>query len=182
MLYKKCYDILNTRPLLCEILKSGFRIKTVIKRDGGKIIDLISDECIELSDANLLSFTSWSDDDRELYKFVYDSRLKLDFLNKLLKDRVFFNLNYYFLSVDKIEFFKNQFGGNFNEIKKFKVDLIHGFCDDLYNQLKDLDGVDINHILNSISQLKTYNLEDLNSIEEVVTYWPTILEPNPFNI
>jgi len=42
--------------------------------------------------------------------------------------------------------------------------------------------VDINHILNSISQLKTYNSEDLNSIEEVVTYWPTILEPNPFNI
>lgn len=182
MLYKRCYDILNTRPLLCKILKSGFVITTVIKKNNNGIVDLILDECVELSDDNLLSYTSWSDDDCELYKFVYDSKLKLDFLNKLFGNRVFFNLNYYFLSVDKIEFFKNQFGGNINDIKRFKVDLIHGFCDELYNQLKDLDGVDINNVLNSISQLKTYNLEDLNSIEEVVTYWPTILEPNPFNI
>ncbi len=182
MLYKSCYDILGTKPLLCEIRKSNFVIKTVLKKEGDRIIDLISDEFVELSDDNLLSYTAWSDDNRELYKFVYDVKLKLDFLNKLLKDRVFFNLNYYFLSVDKVEFFKNQFEGNLDDIKKFKITLIHTLCDELREQIKDSTGDDIDNVLNSLNQLKLYNLEDLNSIEEVVTYWPLILEPNPFNI
>ena len=56
MLYKKCYDVLNTKILLCSIRRNGFVIKTVLKRENDKVIDLISDEVIELSSDNLLSF------------------------------------------------------------------------------------------------------------------------------
>jgi len=180
MLYKKCYDVLNTKILLCSIRRNGFVIKTVLKKENDKVIDLISDEVIELSSDNLLSFETRGDG--ELEKFVFDVKLKLDFLHKLLKEKVSFNLNYYYLSVDKVEFFKNEFGGNVTDMRKFKINLIMGFCDELYSQIKDSTGCDIDNILNSINQLKSYDLEDLQSIEELTVYWPLLLKPDPFNI
>jgi hypothetical protein len=186
MFYKKCYEISKTKLLRCEIKDKNNTILThVIENKDEKFFDLITEKCIIITDKNLYAYEQWSDDIKEnnekLKIYANEQKTKIDFLQKISKENKEFCQNY-ILCKNSTIFLSNYFDNDLNKFIEFKKKIIHKFCDEIYEELKSINSIEIKNVLNCIEQIKTHNFSNFNNFKEVSEYWPDLLRPNPFSL
>jgi len=184
MFYKKCYEISKTRLLRCEIKDDKNTILTyVIKNKDEEFFDLITDKFIIITDKNLYAYEQWSDNikenDKKLKIYADEQKTKIDFLQKISGENREFCQNY-ILCKDSIIFLSNYFDNDLSKFIEFKKNIIRGFCDKIYEELKDINSIEIKNVLNCLEQIKTHEFSGFKNFKEIHEYWPELLRPNPF--
>jgi len=184
MLFKECYTQLEFKYLLCEIVSEyGYVYRTILKRHGIRIFDEIRNQCFDT--ISIISYESWSDDvdenNRKFLNYIQQEKTKIDFLKKLCPDHSSFCEDYY-LAINKSEFVKLYFKSNLEKAIEVKMQIIISFCDAIVNEIKNENGDDICFILDALTEIKHHKITDISNFEEWVGYWPTLLNPNPFEV
>ena len=184
MFYKRFCEISKTKLLRCDIKnRDGTIFIYVIDNRDEKFWNLITESFIDITDENLYGYEHWSNDikqnNEKLTVYVEEQKTKIDFLHKISGENKDF-CQKYILCKDPVVFLSNYFDNDLNKFIQFKNNLIYRFCDKLYEQLKDINSVEIKNVLICIEQIKLHNFSNFKTFQETHDYWPELLRPNPF--
>ena len=184
MFYKRFCEISKTKLLRCDIKnRDGTIFIYVIDNRDEKFWNLITESFIDITDENLYGYEHWSNDikqnNEKLTVYVEEQKTKIDFLHKISGEHKDF-CQKYILCKDPVVFLSNHFDNDLNKFIQFKNNLIYRFCDKLYEQLKDINSVEIKNVLICIEQIKLHNFSNFKTFQETHDYWPELLRPNPF--
>jgi hypothetical protein len=185
-MYKNFLDELSSKILLCNIKNGNFFHIVVVKLKNEKIYDLILNKYVEITSENLLSYESWSSDinenNQKLLTYVTDISIKLNFFKNCLPSLDSKFCEDFILSTNRIDFIKKYFNCDLNSIRKFKRKLIESFCDTLIEQLSTVKENDVKCVLDGLRNIKLDNINHIQDIDVMISYWPDILYPDPFQI
>jgi len=186
MFYKKCYEISKTKLLRCDVRDhNGTIFIYVIDNKDEKFLDLITENFVVLNDENLYAYEEWSNNIKEnnekLRVYVDNQKTKIDFLHKISGESMEF-CQKYILCKNPVIFLTNHFDNDLNKFIQFKKTIIYRFCDKIYEQLKNIDSIEIKNVLNCIEQIKVHDFSNFSNFKETHEYWPELLRPNPFSL